>query len=991
MPSHQSVPDAWHDVLKIVLIYAAFAAAWILFSDELVHLVVADPERLMRISILKGWAFVAVTSLLLYFLLRRAWQRQVDALRERMNTLRLIEAIADGSEDAVFAKDLSGRYLLFNRAASRFVGKPATEVVGRDDRAIFPPEQADMIQLLDRRVVEEDCVRSMEERLDTADGVRVFLATKGPLRDEEGRVFGIFGISRDITTQKRAEAALRENMELLRLFVDHAPAAIAMFDREMRYLHASRRWRDDYALGAREIVGHGHYDIFPDLSPELRAVHQRALRGEVVRADEDRFLRADGSVQWLRWEVRPWQDAGGSIGGIVIMSEDVTERKSLTAELERHRHHLEELVEQRTAERAAAESRLRMVIESSADGIIELDAAGNIAMVNPAASEMLGYLPEELLGRNAHAAIHAKHADGESYPVGDCAVIDAVLTGRTLRLNSDVFWRADGSPLPVSVATHPILRGETILGAVMSFSDATERQRAEAERERARAEAERLARIKGEFLANMSHEIRTPLNGMLGLAQIGYRDSVGRDKAQETFGRILDSGRLLLTVINDILDFSKIEAGKLVIEAVPLSPAQLVDEALGALTVGAAAKDLVLVGEKTPDLPAACLGDPVRISQILLNLLSNAVKFTRAGEVRLSAWREGAELVFCVADSGIGISPADLERLFRPFEQADSSTTRKYGGTGLGLAISRRLADLMGGRLVVTSTLGVGSRFELRLPLVATDRPVMPPKAGQAGAGQRLAGLRILVAEDNEVNRFVLEDFLRGEGAWVEMTENGCLAIEAATRPDAGFHVVLMDVQMPEMDGIEATRRLRQLAPELPVIGQTAHALKEEHDRCLAAGMAATLVKPIDIEQLVAVVLTHAGKPVPGTAPASVPPVATARHDDAVDWTALQRRFRGRREFIDRLVTLSLKSNEGMAQRLRVLVETGELTEIGKLAHTLKGFAGSMSAPEVERLAIRTLAATRAEDGMALTHALDLADALERLMQALAAARNDAQ
>jgi PAS domain S-box-containing protein len=989
MSSHQSVPDAWHGVLKIVLIYAAFAAAWILFSDELVHLVVADPERLMRISILKGWAFVAVTSLLLYFLLRRAWQRQVDALRERMNTLRLIEAITDGSEDAIFAKDLSGRYLLFNRAASRFVGKPTTEVVGRDDRAIFPPEQADMIQLLDRRVVEEDCVRNMEERLDTADGVRVFLATKGPLRDEEGRVFGIFGISRDITAQKRAEAALRENMELLRLFVDHAPAAIAMFDREMRYLHASRRWRDDYALGAREIIGRSHYEIFPDLSPELRSVHLRALRGEVVRADEDRFERADGTVQWLRWETRPWQAADGGIGGIVIMSEDVTERKQLMAELERHRHHLEELVEQRTAQLAAAESRLRLVIESSADGIIELDAAGNIAMVNPAACEMLGFLPEELLGRNAHETIHVMQGGG--YPLTDCAVIGAVRAGRTLRLNDEMFWRADGSPLPVSVATHPILRGETILGAVMTFSDATERQRAEAERERMRAEAERLARIKGEFLANMSHEIRTPLNGMLGLAQIGYRDSAGREKARETFGRILDSGRLLLTIINDILDFSKIEAGKLVIEAVPLSPAQLVDEALGALTVGAAAKDLVLVGEKAPDLPAACLGDPVRISQILLNLLSNAVKFTRQGEVRLSARREGEELVFCVADSGIGISPADLERLFRPFEQADSSTTRKYGGTGLGLAISRRLADLMGGRLVVTSTLGGGSRFELRLPLMATDRPVVPPKAGQAGAGQRLAGLRILVAEDNEVNRFVLEDLLRGEGAWVEMTENGRLAIEAATRPDAGFHVVLMDVQMPEMDGIEATRQLRQLAPELPVIGQTAHALKEEHDRCLAAGMVATLVKPIDIEQLVAVVLDHAGKPVPGAAPASVPPVATARHDDAVDWMALQRRFRGRREFIDRLVALSLESNAGMAQRLRDLVETGALAEIGKLAHTLKGFAGSMSAPEVERLAIRTLAAARAEDGMALTHALDLADALERLMQVLAAARNDVQ
>jgi len=981
MPSRQGVPDSWHGVYKIVLIYAAFAAAWILFSDEAIHLLTAEPERLMRLSILKGWAFVVVTSLLLYALLRDAWRRQAQALAERMNTLRLIEAIADGSEDAIFAKDLAGRYLLFNRAASRFVGKPAEEVVGRDDRCIFPPEQADMIQLLDRRVVAEGGVRTTEEVLDTADGTRTFLATKGPLRDEHGAVFGIFGISRDITEQKRAEAALRENMELLGLFVEHAPAAIAMFDREMRYLNASRRWRDDYALGEREIVGRSHYEIFPEISAAWRAVHRRALRGEVVRADEDRFVRADGTDQWLRWEVRPWQGADGGIGGIVILSEDVTERKRLTSELERHRHHLEELVEQRTAQLSAAEARLRLVIESSADGIIELDAAGSIVMVNPAACEMLGYLPEELLGHNAHKAVHAMHADGRGYPERECAVIAAVLAGRALRQDDEVFWRADGSPLPVGVATHPILRDGRIHGAVMTFSDATERQRTVAERERARAEAERLARIKGEFLANMSHEIRTPLNGMLGLAQIGHRDSGDNGRAREIFGRIIDSGRLLLTIINDILDFSKIEAGKLPIESVPLSPVQLVDEAVGALAMAATAKNLAIFGEKAPDLPVACLGDPARISQILLNLLSNAVKFTPRGEVRLSARRDGGELVFCVADTGIGIAAADLERLFMPFEQADSSTTRKYGGTGLGLAISRRLAELMGGRLEVTSRPGDGSRFELRLPLVDTDQPVLPPMASLAGAGLRLSGLRILVAEDNEVNRFVLEDFLRAEGAWVEMAGNGRLAVEAATRPGADFHIVLMDVQMPEMDGIEATRRLRQRLPALPIVGQTAHALKEEHSRCLAAGMAATLIKPIDIEQLVAVVLAHAR---PADRRESAP--AASVDGDIVDWTALQRRFRDRRDFVERLVALSLESNAGTAQRLRELVEAGELAEIGKLAHTLKGFAGSMSAPEVERLAIRTLAAAQAEDGAALAHALDLADALDRLMRALAAA-----
>jgi PAS domain S-box-containing protein len=986
MSPQQSSLDPQHSVLKAVLVYAAFACAWILFSDEAVRQLFSDPELMMRVSLFKGWAFVAVTAVLLYWLLQRAWQRQAQAQAERMATLKLIEIIADASSDAIFAKDLDGRYLLFNRAASRFVGKPADVVIGADDRALFPSAQAEMLRAIDRQVIEENMVRTDEETLAMPDGLRSFRATKGPLHDDQGRVIGIYGISSDITEHRRSEAALRESMEMLRLFVEHAPAAIAMFDREMRYLFASRRWRDDYGLGAQEIVGRSHYAIFPEVSADWKAIHRRALQGEVVGADADRFVRADASVQWLRWEVRPWQAADGGIGGIVILSEDITERKNLAEEVERHRHHLEELVDLRTAELAAAEARLRLVIESSADGIIELDVQGQIALVNPAASEMLGYLPEELLGRNFHDAIHYRRPDGTHYPADECTIIAAAMAGETLRLDSDVFWRADGSALPVSVAIHPILGSKDILGAVMSFADATERQRAEAEREQARAEAERLARVKGEFLANMSHEIRTPLNGVLGLAQIGYRESAGRDRARETFGRILDSGRLLLTIINDILDFSKIEAGKLAIESVPFAPGVLVDEAVGALTVSAAAKDLAIVGTQAPDLPAACLGDPVRISQILLNLLSNAVKFTRQGEVRLSAHRAGDALVFRVDDTGIGIASADIERLFMPFEQADSSTTRKFGGTGLGLAICRRLADLMGGTLAVTSTVGVGSGFELRLPLVETDQPVPHSIEGRAGTGLRLAGLRILAAEDNEVNRLVLEDFLLSEGAQVVMVENGRVAVDAVASEGAVFHVVLMDVQMPEMDGIEATRLMRQIAPDLPVIGQTAHALKEEHDRCQAAGMAATITKPIDIDQLVATVLDHVRQPATGgSKPMAAAPAQPASNDVVLDWDELQRRYRNRQEFIDRLILLALADNADVADRLRSRADEGDLTEVGRIAHALKGLAGNLAAPEVERLALRTLGAARAYDVAGLDHAEALADAVERLLQVLQA------
>jgi signal transduction histidine kinase len=317
-----------------------------------------------------------------------------------------------------------------------------------------------------------------------------------------------------------------------------------------------------------------------------------------------------------------------------------------------------------------------------------------------------------------------------------------ILEHRVIRPDGTVRWVYD-------IAEPHFDEQGTLQSYIGATLDITDRKRSEAALAEAKRAAEAASAAKGAFLANMSHEIRTPLNGVLGLAQIGYRDNVGRGKAQETFAKILDSGKLLLTVINDILDFSKIEAGKLDIEAVPYDPSELADGVMHGVNALAAAKDLRLSVDKT-GLPAGCLGDPTRITQVLLNLLSNAIKFTAQGEVNLAVRREGTDLVFAVRDSGIGIPPEVLARLFQPFEQADNGTTRKYGGTGLGLVISRRLAELMGGALAVASTPGVGSTFTLRLPLQESAAPTAAAPTGTAG-NRRLAGLRLLVADRKSV------------------------------------------------------------------------------------------------------------------------------------------------------------------------------------------------------------------------------------------------
>ena len=822
-------------------------------------------------------------------------------------------------------------------------------------------------------------------------------ARSGILGDDElGRVSQAFdALAIDLVNQLRqSEERQASALQILQIANKVADIGVWVWDIRAGTLTWDQEMFDIY--GVPEALRATTLDysfwssrLHPQDLPMAEAKLKAQVEGTGLYDPTFRVIRPDGSERYVQAAAFMERDASGTLSRMVGINSDITQskqdelaRQKYERELGVYREHLERLVAARTAEATAARVQTQLILDSSADGLIGLDVQGNVTLCNPSALMMLGYQQEDLLGYNVHDVIHYKHPDGHAYPADQCAVIQAIRDGRVIRIEEDVFWDVDGNPIPVSVATHPIFEQGRTVGGVMNFRDISDRLRAEAAREEARQAAEHLARVKSEFLANMSHEIRTPLNGVLGLAQIGYRDNSGNSKTQETFARILDSGKLLLTIINDILDFSKIEAGKLNIESVPLDPAHLVDEAISALEVPAVAKSLKLTCAKAPDLPLACLGDPIRIAQILLNLLSNAVKFTLQGEVRLSAHREDHQLIFQVTDSGIGIPPEHIDRLFMPFEQADGTTTRKFGGTGLGLAISRRLADMMGGSLTVTSEVGHGSIFTLTLPLRITEQAVTRDIRSSSSGQQRLTGLRILAANDNPVNQLVLENFLNREGAEVTMVSDGQQAVEAVKRGGA-FDAVLMDIQMPVMDGIEATRNLRQISPNLPIIGQTAHAMKEEHDKCLAAGMVATITKPIDVEILVATVLGHIRTPnskstVPPPVPDATPPPAT---DLVIDWAALANRYPSHPEFIDRLVMIAIQSHGNDVELLHELIVAGDIQEIGKIAHALKGMAGNIHAPELEKTAIQVMHAAKANStDDALAQAAYLADAVERLM-----------
>ncbi len=376
--------------------------------------------------------------------------------------------------------------------------------------------------------------------------------------------------------------------------------------------------------------------------------------------------------------------------------------------------------------------------------------------------------------------------------------------------------------------------------------------------------AEAATRAKSEFLANASHELRTPLTAILGFADLLYSD-VSDEQREEYVQTIRRNGRMLLEMVNDVLDLSKLEAGKMTIELLACSPFEIVQELISLMEIRAEQSDLRLMIDYRFPIPETIQADPVRLRQILLNLIGNAIKFTEDGEVRITlAFARPSDsaprMLFEVSDTGVGIDPEAVERLFDPFSQADASTTRRFGGTGLGLAISERLATMLGGRIDVTSTLGEGSTFALSLdPGPLEDVPMLtqpPASAYREGEPEselnarreRLHG-RVLLAEDGPDNQRLISFILKKSGLQVDLAENGKIAVEYAQRSIAEgepYDLILMDMQMPEMDGYEATRHLRQSGWEGPVIALTAHAMTGDRTKCLEAGCDDYLTKPID-------------------------------------------------------------------------------------------------------------------------------------------------
>jgi PAS domain S-box-containing protein len=647
------------------------------------------------------------------------------------------------------------------------------------------------------------------------------------------------------------------------------------------------------------------------------------------------YVRKDGARLRVILVVTPIRDEQGEVSGYLGIAQDITEQYLTQNALEK------------------SEIKLRRLFELSPLGIAMNDMSGRFIEFNEAFRQICGYSSDELKALDYWQLTPKKYDSMEQQQLQSLRQ-----TGRYGPYEKE-YQRKDGSIIPLRL-NGVLVKGTDNNDYIWSIvEDISASKEAEEALRQAKSAADNANRTKGEFLANMSHEIRTPMNAIIGLSYLALNKEISLE-IRDYLEKIYSSSNNLLGLLNDILDFSKLEAGQLTIEHSPFDLDAILDAIHNLFANLAEEKRLDLKMDVAPDVPRNLVGDSLRLQQVLINLLSNAIKFTEHGEVTLGIAvqhidRSQARLLFCVTDTGIGMSDDDREKLFQPFSQVDGSITRRFGGTGLGLVISHNLLQLMGSEFSVASTPGKGSAFSFELVLGLLSLSGQPSSGGapipaQSDFGKLLAGTRVLVAEDNVINQQVIREFLNLAGITVEIANNGKEAMMALL--DNGvFDAVLMDMHMPEMDGFEATKRIRSQArfAELPVIALTAGVTKEERERCMASGANDFIAKPINPRKLMWTLVQWI-KPVGATATDSLAAELGAAKllgvDDLPGFELhnLLEMIGNNQELATQLLLTFMESMKDLPGEIEVLVTAGNFVSAGELIHKLKGAASIIGA-----------------------------------------------
>jgi PAS domain S-box-containing protein len=897
--------------------------------------------------------------------------RQRLELEAQNEQLLMHRQVLDAVSEPILVKGAGSKIIWANRVFQAYYGMNNDQLHALIDAPFVPADRTLQYVRDDAQVFASGVALDIpDEAIVRFDGVvQRWHTVKSPIFDSAGQVVATVGVSRDMTERHQADAALRASQALLDKTGRIAGVGGWTLDLDT---HVTV-WTDqtcrihEVEPGHRPTIEEGirYY------APEARPLIELALLNSIATGEgfdlELPFITAKGRAIWVRAVGEPEIVAGRAVR-LVGAFQDITARRALEAEVQR------------------SAGLLRGAIDAIEEGFVLFDPDDRLVYCNDKYRQMYagaaarivpGARFEDIL---RHAALHGQHPDAAGRV--DDWVAERMATHRSGFATLEQRL-ADGRTLRVVDRSTP---DGHIVGSRIDISELV----------RATEAAQAASQAKSEFVANMSHEIRTPMNAILGMLALLRRTELTPRQADYA-GKTEGAARSLLGLLGDILDFSKVEAGKMTLDPQPFRVAALQHTLALIVAAQVGDKPVALRFEIDPGLPPVLVGDTMRLQQVLVNLGGNAVKFTDAGEVvvsmvLLSRGAAAVEVAFAVRDTGIGIAPENQDRIFSGFTQAEASTTRRFGGTGLGLAISRRLVALMGGDLQLDSALGQGSRFHFRITLpVAAPGAEPSAEAGTAdrprgAAGSpRLAGMRVLVAEDNTNNQQVARELLEDEGAIVQIAPDGQAALAAVAAAVPPFDAVLMDLQMPVMDGCTAARRMRQDLGlhALPIIAMTANAMASDREACLAAGMNDHVGKPFEIDPLVQLLRRHAGWAEAPAAPhglglsaaavATRPPalaldIARAAGAAGVDLDAALKRLGGKQPIYQRMLHTFVLDLAAMPAQLQAHLAEGRPLAATQLLHTLKGLAATIGAGALADQAARAErqlgAATAPEDSV---------------------------
>jgi PAS domain S-box-containing protein len=887
--------------------------------------------------------------------LRNKLQSTEDAYRRALEEIRELDQLYQLAPVGLSLMERDTRMVRINKRLAEINGRPADEVIGLTLRE-YLPNLAPLIEAIVEQVFAsgKPVLDAEVQGIIPGDSAefRSWLVSYYPITGPDGAVRYTACVVQEITQLKNIENDQRRQKDLLQSIVDHMPCAVFWKDRQSVCLGANELAARDLGLSSpADMVGKNNFEL--PLSPLEAESYTQADRevldsGKAKLNYEEVVTLPDGRRLNVLTSKVPLRSASGEIFGLVAVYLDISYRKQAEQLLEQHARELQDQAE---------------LIDLSHDAITVRTTDGKVLFWSKGAEEMYGWSSDEVMGR-----------------VSDDFLQTNFLTSRVAIQNAfdrDGRWKGpllqtckDGSVIAVASrwTTKENTQGQppTVLEINTDVTAERDAQQAQLIAKEA-AEGANLA--KSDFLANMSHEIRTPMTAIMGYADLMLEPDITEADRQESVRVIYRSAAHLLDLINDILDISKIEASKMTVERTATDILQLATDVASLMRPSAVAKGLKLRLTFGDPVARVIQSDPVRAKQVLVNMLGNAIKFTERGEVSLRVSsvvsRQNVTVMFEVTDSGIGMSTEEVRRVFQPFVQADSSTTRRFGGTGLGLSISKRLAELLGGDLTVSSHPRKGSKFCFTIDggphegaeFVSGYTESVLPVTHVLARRQTLRG-RILLAEDGPDNQRLISNHLRKAGAEVVIAENGRAAVDLACAEE--FDLILMDMQMPVLDGYAATAELRRSGFQRPIIALTAHAMATDREKCIAAGCTDYLAKPIDRVFLLTVLASY----LDNCAFASEERPLLSASEQAVGSTAILKSAYASDPEMKGIIKEFVATLPGRMAKIDFLRRERDMTELRRVLHQLKGAGGGYGFDALSRAA--TVAESALDGGASL-------------------------